>query len=196
MNNLFEANGDEFLLVQNKKKKGLSIGAFVRIPMGEKWFLEPQFNFVENKAQFMAGMDQSVPSTMDFTVRTMEAPILISRKIAFLKLKGGPVFSKFFDSKGHTNDPSIFTGIPEGNKEFGVGYHLGFGLDLGILTMDFAWQRDLNQLELFQSVGGIESPLGQELKSFQFHLGLKLFKSKGAKSGKAPKDIIHAPTES
>ncbi|PCH70654.1 MAG: hypothetical protein COC06_03840 [Bacteroidales bacterium] len=122
--------------IKEKAENGMMLGAFLRINLN-KWYLQPELNYVSRKTQVDLAGD-----SYDFKTKSLDVPILLGYKIVKLpafKLRAfaGPVASfKIDDSLKSTIDGKLdgdFKGAVWNGK-------FGAGIDVWKLTLDVDYE--------------------------------------------------------
>ena len=140
---------------------GFQFGALLRLPLGEKLTLQPEVTFNSAKTNYRFDDPDTPGSEVVFDERynDVNVPVLLSYKVAFLRLNAGPV-GHFFLS--NTNDLKSQDGLDRTFDTFNLGYALGGSIDIGPLTLDVrydgnfskygkTWTFDGNEFEIDQA---------------------------------------------
>ena len=116
---------------------GFQFGAFLRIPLSDRFDLVPEVTFNSNSYTYRLteeNTDGSVVSrAFDETYQDLNVPLLASWKLAFLRLQAGPVghftvntASDLMDAEGRER---VF-------DTFNLGYAIGGAIDIGPVVLD------------------------------------------------------------
>ncbi|MCP9236073.1 outer membrane beta-barrel protein [Lewinella sp. JB7] len=145
---------DDLMLALQDADYGFQFGALLRLPLGEKLTLQPEvtFNSAKNNYTFSDGAPEPTQVVFEERYNDLNVPVLLSYKVAFLRLHAGPV-GHFFLSE--TSDLGSQYGLERTFETFNLGYALGGSVDIGPLTVDvrydgnfakygetFTWQGD------------------------------------------------------
>ncbi|THH40277.1 porin family protein [Neolewinella litorea] len=122
---------------------GFQFGALLRIPLGEKLSLQPEVTFNSAKNNYRIDDPEDNSSVIfDERYNDVNVPVLLSYKLAFLRLNAGPVGHFFLSS---TSDLSDQEGIDRTFETFNMGYALGGSIDIGPLTFDVRYDGNLGK---------------------------------------------------
>jgi hypothetical protein len=149
--------------VKDKADNGMMLGAFLRINLN-KWYLQPELNYVSRKSQL-----DVLGDSYDIKTKSLDIPILLGYKIVKLpvfKLRAfaGPVasfkiddsFSKTF--KEEYGDPSFKNAVWNAK--------VGAGVDVWKLTFDVDYEFGLTD---------VSSEFLKKNKMVNVTLGFKIF---------------------
>lgn len=122
--------------IKEKADNGMMLGAFLRINLN-KWYLQPELNYVTRKTQV-----DVLGDSYDFKTKSLDVPMLLGYKIVKLpafKLRAfaGPVASfKVDDSVKSTVEGSVDSNFKNAvwNGKFGAG------VDVWKLTLDVDYE--------------------------------------------------------
>ena len=113
---------------------GFQFGALLRLPLGESLTLQPEVTFNSSKNSYrLDDEDTGVSTPFEERYNDVNVPVLLSYKLAFLRLNAGPV-GHFFLSQ--TSDLNNQAGLERTFDTFNLGYALGASVDIGQLTLD------------------------------------------------------------
>ncbi len=112
---------------------GFQFGALLRLPLGDALSLQPEvtFNSSKNSYSYTDGTNPTV--VFEERYNDVNVPVLLSYKLAFLRLNAGPV-GHFYLS--NTSDLGDNAGLQRTFDTFNLGYALGGSVDIGPLTLD------------------------------------------------------------
>jgi hypothetical protein len=119
-------------------KPGVALGAFVRLPVGERLAIQPEGFFSQKGTDVSnAGVDAWV--RLDY----LEVPVLVQYAIAKSSTRafnvfGGPsvAFNLRAESGAEVGGETVDTDIDEDIEDFDFGIVVGAGVDFGRLTLD------------------------------------------------------------
>ncbi|CAH1001798.1 hypothetical protein LEM8419_02705 [Neolewinella maritima] len=113
---------------------GFQFGALLRIPLTPNLTLQPEVTLNSAKNTFtLEDPDEQISEVFDERYNDVNVPVLLSYKLAFLRLQAGPVGHFFVSS---TDDLRDDAGIERTFESFNMGYALGGSIDIGPLTFD------------------------------------------------------------
>ena len=114
---------------------GFQFGALLRLPLSDLLTLQPEVTFNSAKNTYRLDDPDTPASSVVFDERynDVNVPVLLSYKIAFLRLNAGPVGHFYLSS---TDDLKDAAGIDRTFDTFNLGYALGGSIDIGPLTLD------------------------------------------------------------
>ena len=130
-----QAGGEDLRFALEEAEYGFQFGALLRLPLGEKLSLQPEvtFNSAKTNYSFTDGAPEPTQVAFEERYNDVNVPVLVSYKLAFLRLNAGPV-GHFFLS--NTNDLRNQDGLDRTFESFNLGYALGGSIDIGPLTLD------------------------------------------------------------
>lgn len=151
--------------IREESKNGMMIGAFLRVNLN-KWYLQPELNYVTRKAKFEQDFEGTTFSA-NVKTKSLDVPILLGYKIVKLpafKLRAfaGPVAS-------FTIDDSFKSTIGEVDEDFeGAVWNakVGAGVDVWKLTLDVDYEFGLTD---------VSSEFLKKNKMVNVTLGFKIF---------------------
>lgn len=143
----YNANGDYFESIESNAQNpdrnvGFHIGVFGKI--GSKVYFRPELTYTSTKSDY---------DSEDFTMKKLDAPLLIGAKIIGpLSVFGGPALQYILDTE--------FDGIAisEVENDFSVGLNFGIGLNFDSVGIDLRYERGFSENEaLFLGNNGINT---------------------------------------
>ena len=143
----YNANGDYFESIESnaqnpERNVGFHIGVFGKI--GSKVYFRPELVYTSTKSDY---------ESEDFTMKKLDAPLLIGAKIIGpLSVFGGPSLQYILDTE--------FDGIAISNveEEFSVGLNFGIGLNFDSVGIDLRYERGFSENEaIFLGNNGINT---------------------------------------
>lgn len=122
---------------------GYQLGLLARIPFGEKFLLQPELTFNTSSATYQFDdPDDSFTQAFKERYNDVNVPILLSYKLAFLRVNAGPVGHFFVNSRSDLRDDA---GIDRTWETLHLGYALGVGLDVGPITLDVRYDGNFSE---------------------------------------------------
>ncbi len=114
---------------------GFQFGALLRLTLSETLALQPEVTFNSAKNTYRLDDPGNPAGSLVFEERynDVNVPILLSYKLAFLRLNAGPVGHFYLSDTGDLQDA---VGIERTFDTFNLGYALGGSIDIGPLTLD------------------------------------------------------------
>ncbi|MBB4080620.1 hypothetical protein GGR28_003255 [Lewinella aquimaris] len=113
---------------------GFQFGALLRLPLTASLTLQPEVTLNSARTTFRADdPDSGVSEVFKERYNDVNVPVLLSYKLAFLRLNAGPVGHFFVSS---TSDLKADGGVDRAFETFNLGYALGGSIDIGPLTVD------------------------------------------------------------
>ncbi|PHI19480.1 hypothetical protein CEQ90_12335 [Lewinellaceae bacterium SD302] len=170
-----ELNGgglDELTAKLTEANYGFQGGIFMRVPVGERLFLQPEATFNTSTATFtFQNDDQGIDQVFKERYNNLDVPLLLGYDLGFLKFQGGPV-GHFFFNEGK----DVFTseGWSSAVDEFNIGYALGGSLDIGKLTFDVRYAGNFSKFGQTFDIAGEEFAVDQAAKRWVFTVGYRL----------------------
>ena len=141
---------------------GFQFGALLRVPLGEKWLLQPEVTFNSAKNTFtLDDPDGQVSEVFDERYNDVNVPLLLSYQLAFLRLQAGPVGHFYLSDRSDLRDRE---GIERTFETMTVGYALGGSIDIGPLTFDVRYDGNLGKYGETFTIRGEEIDLNQSMK--------------------------------
>lgn len=149
--------------IKDKADNGMMLGAFLRLNMN-KWYLQPELNYVVRKSEVDFGM-----GSLDIKTKSLDVPMLLGYKLiklpAFkLRAFAGPVASFNIDNsikstiEGQVEDPDFKSAVWNAK--------VGAGVDVWKLTFDVDYEFGLTD---------VSSEFLKKNKMVNVTLGFKLF---------------------
>lgn len=181
----FGSAGEPLELLGHKKSMGFTSGLFLRAPLGKKWFVQPELLYTVDKTQ-IAVQDEIGREVETIRFHRLEAPLMIGRKFLFTKARFGVLLSTDLGTDQEMEQNGVFgKGL---NLEEGIAtsFTMGFGLDLGRMTLDFAWIRPMQKGKFSQEIAGLPLEVDFERKAFQASLAFNIAKGKKKMMFKKP----------
>ena len=126
-------------------KYGYHAGLFVRAPLGETFFLQPEVFFNSNTVDFEIGeMGNGLVTTiLNEKYQNLDIPVMLGAKLGPVRFEGGPVGHVFIKSKSELEGE--VAGYTQRFKNFKLGYQAGIGLDIGQrLLFDVRYEGNFN----------------------------------------------------
>lgn len=151
---------------------GFQGGIFMRVPVGERLFLQPEVTFNTSTASFTFKDDgQGIDQAFKERYNNLDVPLLLGLDLGFLKVQGGPV-GHFYFNEGK----DVFTseGWTSAVDDFNLGYALGGALDIGKITLDVRYAGNFSKFGQTFEVAGTELAVDQAAKRWVFTLGYRL----------------------
>ncbi|WP_372645839.1 porin family protein [Ancylomarina sp.] len=133
--------------IKESSKNGMMLGAFARININ-KWYIQPELNYVKRKSSIDLMMLGSSSIKMDVETKSIDIPVLLGYKIVKLplfKLRAfaGPVASFNIDDKIKTT----LGDVEDGDFKSAVwNAKFGAGIDVWKLTLDVDYEVGLSDV--------------------------------------------------
>ncbi len=123
---------------------GFQFGALLRLPLSEVLTLQPEVTFNSSKNTYrLDDPDAATPSVvLEERYNDVNVPVLLSYKVAFLRLNAGPVGHFYLSDTGDLKDAA---GIERTFDTFNLGYALGGSIDIGPLTLDVRYDGNFSK---------------------------------------------------
>lgn len=152
---------------------GIQAGLFLRIPLGERLFLQPEGTFNTNTAVFsFDGSDggQVVDEVIEARYNHLDVPLLLGYQLGILRFQGGPV-GHFYFNEGS----GIFTsnGWESAMESFNIGYALGGSLDIGKITLDLRYDGNFSRFGQTFTIGGQEFAVDEAARRWIATIGYR-----------------------
>lgn len=148
---------------------GIQAGAFFRVPLGEKVFLQPEFTFNSTSAEFSVTAPDG-NSIFKERYNFVDVPLLVGYKLGFLKLAAGPVGHFYFNQ---AQDVINLEGWNSALEEFNLGYALGGAIDIGRMTFDVRYDGNFGKFGQTFTVAGNEFAVDQAPKRWVATVGYR-----------------------
>lgn len=150
---------------------GIQAGIFLRIPLGEKLFLQPEFTFNTTEANFeLDNPEQNETFIFSERYNNVDIPFLVGYKLGFLKLHAGPVGHLYFDKGG---DVITQEGWSEAFDNFNLGYALGGAIDISRLTIDLRYDGNFSKFGQTFSFAGNDFAVDEAPKRWIATIGYR-----------------------
>jgi hypothetical protein len=166
--------------IKSSFNSGFHFGAFFRIGLGKKVFLQPEAYYTLQGGIFDNNLKNAVDNwKQKVTVGTLDVPVLVGFKIIDLKIinwriEAGPMVSFVVNSS--VKDLSL-TGPIENSDINKLNWYVqaGTGFDVLFLTLDVRYQAGLNQMiKKAQGTTGLPYSLNATNNMWVVSLGFKL----------------------
>lgn len=150
---------------------GFQGGLFLRIPLGERLFIQPEGTFNTSQATFRFE-DVGAGEVTVFRERYnhLNLPLLFGLSLGALKFQAGPVGHLYFDE-----GESVFSGAgwESALDEFSIGYALGGALDIGKFTLDLRYDGNFGRFGQTVTVGDQTFAVDQAAKRWVATIGYR-----------------------
>jgi hypothetical protein len=166
--------------IKSSFNSGFHFGAFFRIGLGKKVYIQPEAYYTLQGGIFENSLQNAVDNwKQKVTVGTLDVPVLVGFKIINLKvvnwrIMAGPMVSFVVNSS--VKDLSL-TGPIENSDINKLNWYVqaGTGLDVLFLTLDVRYQAGLNQMiKSAQGTTGLPYSLNATNSMWVVSLGFKL----------------------
>ncbi|MEM9835583.1 MAG: porin family protein [Bacteroidota bacterium] len=162
---------DNIMLAIEDAEYGIQAGLFLRLPLGEKVFLQPEFTFNTAQANFRLN-DPEQNETFIFKEKYsfVDVPLLLGYKLGFLRVAAGPVAHLYFENG---SDLTSREGWNTALDQFNIGYALGGAIDIGKITFDVRYDGNFSNFGQTFTLGGNEYAIDQAPKRWIATLGYR-----------------------
>ncbi|QZE15509.1 PorT family protein [Halosquirtibacter laminarini] len=128
---------------------GFAVGAFARIHMKKRYFIQPEVYFNKRKGTTTYSLEDGSSVDYDLKMKTIDVPILFGYKVLnakVLKLNAftGPVM--IFNTNSSSDFESSLGSISEPSGT-DWGYQLGLGVDFLMFTLDARYEWGLSNVD-------------------------------------------------
>lgn len=167
----FSSGAEEFRLALQEASYGLHGGLIVRLPLGNRWLLQPEAIFNSNRADYRLN-DFARADTFVFKERyqSLDIPLMLTYKFGPLRLLGGPVGNLFINS---SNDLESFDKFKENFDSFTMGWQAGFGLDIFSLSLDARYEGNFSKFGDHFEIAGQQLAFNQRPARWAFSVGYR-----------------------
>ncbi len=151
---------------------GFQFGAFLRIPLSDRFDLVPEVTFNSSGTEYTLTDDNDPTASDVFKERynDINVPILASWKLAFLRLQAGPVGHFTVSSASDLTDPD---GRERTFDSFNLGYTLGGALDIGPIVLDLRYDGNFAKYGDTFTVAGEDLSINQAPRRWIATVGYK-----------------------
>ncbi|MEL6141854.1 MAG: outer membrane beta-barrel protein [Bacteroidota bacterium] len=162
---------EDIMLALEEADYGIQAGIFMRLFLGDKLFLQPEFTFNTMEANFrLDDPDQDEAFIFSERYNNIDVPLLIGYKLGPLNLQAGPVGHFFFEN---TSDIITQEGWDQAFETFNIGYALGGALDIGPLTIDVRYDGNFSKFGQTFTFAGNEVAIDQTPKRWIATVGYR-----------------------
>lgn len=134
---LSQSGREELMLAISDADYGFQFGAFVRIPLSDRFDIQTEVTLNSAKTDFsFDDPDQQNTQVLRERYNDINVPVLGSWKLAFLRLNAGPVGHFFVSSASDLRDVD---GRERTWDTFNLGYTIGGSIDIGKITVDIRY---------------------------------------------------------
>ncbi|NJC26008.1 outer membrane beta-barrel protein [Neolewinella antarctica] len=122
---------------------GFQFGALVRVPLSESFDLQTEVTLNSAKTNFRFNDPNTQTSrVLSERYNDVNVPVMVSYKLAFLRLNAGPVGHFFVNSSSDLRDAE---GRERTFDSFNLGYTFGGSIDVGPLTVDVRYDGNFSK---------------------------------------------------
>lgn len=143
------------------------------------FFFQPEFLFVSSGNHFRyEHPDQERDIFFIQRFSKVDIPVLIGLRAGPLRIGAGPVATWFIENSSNLTESEYYTGDKELSQRFNettYGYQLGFGLDIGNISLDLKYEGSLNNYSEEITIGGVPFAFDTRPRQIIFSIGLMFF---------------------
>lgn len=167
----FSDGAEAFRLALEEASYGLHGGIVLRLPLGQRWLLQPEAIFNSSRADYRLN-DFARADTFVFKERyqNLDIPLLLTYKMGPLRVLGGPVGNLFLSS---SNDLESFDRFKQNFDTFTLGWQAGFGLDIFSLTLDARYEGNFSKFGDHFEIAGQQLAFNQRPARWSFSVGYR-----------------------
>lgn len=162
---------DNLVATLKEADYGIQAGAFFRIPLGQRLFLQPEVTFNSSQASFQFNNQNTNTSTiLKERYNHLNLPLLVGFRLGALKLQAGPVGHLYFE-----DGDQVFSreGWNSAMEEFNIGYALGGALDIGRITVDLRYAGNFSKFGQTINIGNQSYTVDEAAKNWIATVGFR-----------------------
>ena len=151
-----------------EKKAGYHVGIMGRVTLFGI-FIQPEilFNSATNTFE-LVDLVSNTTSEVDQKFNKLSIPVVVGKKLKFLRLGVGPVATVLLTSDSELKD---VTNYKEEFKNATFGYQLDLGIDIKDLAIDFKYEGNLSRFGEGINIGGEERKFDSRERQFIVSVG-------------------------
>lgn len=149
---------------------GFHFGFFIRGPLSQKFYLQPELLFNSNSVDYVANDNRLGILNRVFgeKYQYLDIPLIVGYKLGPLHLEAGPVGHAYLASK---TEMEILDQFQKRLNNFNLGYQAGVGLDILRLVLDIRFEGNFNDLGEYIHIGGNQLQFSQNSNRWVLTIG-------------------------